>query len=659
MSILARIQELQQKLTQYAHAYYVEDSPLVADAEYDRLFNELVALESQHPEYVDLTSPTQRVGGAPLAEFSQLKHQVPMLSLGNVFDAGEFAAFNQGIQKETSVTQYMAELKFDGLSINLRYQTGRLISATTRGDGEVGEDVTLNARTIPSIPLQLKAPFPELLDVRGEVYMPRKGFAQYNEKMRLAGGKPLANPRNGAAGSLRQLDPKETAKRPLAFVAYALGALSDELPVSQEALLNQLQAWGLPVSDWNALVAPDEVQPYYEKVMAHRNSLPFDIDGIVLKVNSLEEQRQLGWNSRTPRWATAYKFPAEEQMTRVQAIDCQVGRTGDITPVARLEPVYVGGVTVTNATLHNLDEIRRKDVRIGDLVIVRRAGDVIPEIIGVDSSVRDGSEIEFNMPTTCPCCSGPVEREAGQSAYRCNAGWACSAQKVRGIAHYASRLALNIDGLGESKVQALVDAGLIQSPSDLYSLQKADLAALEGWGATSATKLLSAIAQSAADVALAKFIYALGIPNCGENTSKNLARTYGSMEKLRVADFDALAAIEDIGPTTATSILEFMRAQDAEITRLLGYLTIPVSAATTGGALQGLTLVVTGTLPTLGREAAKAFIEAAGGKTSDSVSKKTNYVVVGEGAGTKLAKAQALSIPILDEAGLYALVGPQ
>ncbi|GHU37689.1 DNA ligase [Betaproteobacteria bacterium] len=677
-TISQRVVTLRRDLEAHNRAYYEQDAPAVSDAGYDALFHELQALEREHPELQSPDSPTHRVGGRALDAFVQVTHAVPMLSIQTETDTEASGAdnFDARVRKELELpdaavslaneVEYLAELKFDGLAVSLRYEQGVLVQGATRGDGVTGEDVTQNLKTVHDIPLRLQgAPeqIPPLLEVRGEAYMRRDDLARYNEKALARGEKPLVNPRNGAAGSIRQLDPAIAKSRPLRFFAYGVGAIEGwTLPATHGELLAALAAFGFPVCEHRAVAhGAAALAAFHERMGALRPQLPFDIDGVVYKVNSLELQRRLGFRSREPRWAVAHKYPAEEAQTKVEAIEVQVGRTGAITPVARLQPVFVGGVTVTNATLHNEDEVRRKDVRVGDTVIVRRAGDVIPEVARVVLEARpEGTEI-FELPKICPECGSHVVREEGGAIVRCAGGLVCPAQVKGALIHFASRRAMDIEGLGDKLVEQLVDSGLVKTPADIYTLTMPGLAALERMGEKSADNRVAAIARSK-DSTLARFIFALGIRNVGETTAKDLARYFGKLDALRNADAEALLKVPDVGPIVAESIRDFFaEAHNREvIARLMeagvhwaegeGQVDAPP------GALSGKVFVITGTLPTLKRDEAKALIEAAGGKASGSVSKKTDYVVAGEEAGSKLDKARELGVRVIDEAGLLQLL---
>ncbi|ODV13378.1 MAG: DNA ligase (NAD(+)) LigA [Thiobacillus sp. SCN 64-317] len=674
---LARAAALRREIERHNHAYYVLDQPTIPDAEYDRLFRELQTLEAEHPELDTLDSPTRRVGGTPLDGFAQVRHAVPMLSIRTETDTGASGAqsFDARVRKELGrdesdpPVEYAAELKFDGLAINLRYERGLLVQASTRGDGETGEDVTQNIRTLHTIPLRLKTGSPPaVLEVRGEAYMRRDDFERYNAKQREAGQPTLVNPRNGAAGSIRQLDPRLAAQRPLSFFAYGLGEVQGwPLPPTHSATLDALLTLGVPVcAERITGLGAAALIAFHADIAARRDQLPFDIDGVVYKVNRLDLQHELGFVTREPRWAVAHKYPAQEQLTTVLGIDVQVGRTGALTPVARLTPVFVGGVTVTNATLHNQDEIDRKDVRVGDTVIVRRAGDVIPEVVATVIERRPRPEPpRFNILQShpvCPVCGSHVVRLEGEAAVRCTGGLYCPAQRKQALLHFAGRRAMDIDGLGDKLVDQLVERGLVRTPADVYDLSLDTLAGLERMAAKSAANLLAAIEASKA-ATLARFIFALGIRHVGEATAKDLARHFGTLDALIAATDVDLLQVRDVGPIVAQSIVQFFaephnievvgRLRDAGIRW-----TETSGAQRSAGSLTGKTLVLTGTLPTLTRDAAKVKIEAAGGKVAGSVSKKTDYVVAGEEAGSKLAKARELGVAILDEAGLLSLLAP-
>ncbi|OGT21635.1 MAG: DNA ligase (NAD(+)) LigA [Gammaproteobacteria bacterium RBG_16_57_12] len=664
-NIVQRIATLREQINYHNYRYYVLDDPQIPDAEFDRLFRELQALEQQHPELITADSPTQRVGGAPLGEFKPVRHEVPMLSLANAFDDIEVEAFDQRARTrlEVEAIEYTAEPKLDGLAISLLYEQGELVRAATRGDGETGEEVTHNVRTIHAIPLRLLGKdYPGLLEVRGEVYMPRRGFERLNVEQEARGEKAFANPRNAAAGSLRQLDPRITAQRPLAFYCYGVGRVQGgKLPGQHLAILNCLREWGLPVSgEIRQVQGVMGCLDYYRAMAPRRATLPYEIDGVVYKVNSLAQQQALGFVSRAPRWAIAHKFPAQEEMTRVLAIDVQVGRTGALTPVARLEPVFVGGVTVTNATLHNEDEVHRKDVRVGDTVIVRRAGDVIPEVVSVVLSRRPAKTAVFKMPKQCPKCGSQVVRPEGQAVSRCVGGLYCPAQRKQAIKHFAARRAMDIEGLGDKLVDQLVDEALIHDVADLYVLTESQLAGLERMGDKSAENLIQALEKSK-HTTLARFIYALGIREVGEATAQALAQYFANLKKLEQADLESLQQVPDVGQVVAESIYRFFRqAHNREVINKLleAGITWPAPVATAAAqTLAGQTFVLTGTLQTMTRDEAKQRLQARGAKVSGSVSKKTTYVVAGSEAGSKLADAQALGVKVLSEEELLKLLG--
>ena len=670
---VSRAQWLRDTLHRHAHQYYVLDDPQIADAQYDLLFRELQAIEQRRPDLLQADSPTQRVGGTPLGQFAAVRHAVPMLSIRTETDtqASGAEAFDARVRRELALApdapplDYVAEPKFDGLAMSLRYVDRVLVQAATRGDGETGEDVTQNIRTIGQIPLRLPPQAPPLLEVRGEVYMRRDDFERLNaaQRERIAAGakgeKTFVNPRNAAAGAVRQLDPAIARRRPLSFFAYGLGAVT---PADQGgpdfgdhfAILQQLRAWGFPVSEWvqkargaAALVA------YHVRLGTLRDSLGYDIDGVVYKVDRIALQQQLGFASREPRWAVAHKYPAQEQTTTVLEIDIQVGRTGKLTPVAKLAPVFVGGVTVTNATLHNEDEARRKDVRVGDTVIVRRAGDVIPEVVAVLPDKRVAGALVFTMPRQCPVCGSQAVREDGEADYRCTGGLFCGAQRKQAILHFAQRRAVEIEGLGEKLVDQLVDDQLIRTLPDLYRLGLAALAGLARMADKSARNLLDALEQSK-QTTLPRFLFGLGIRHVGEATAKELARHFGTLDAIMAATEEQFLAVTDVGPIVARSLRQFFaEPHNREVVEQLRACGVrweegepaPCQAL----RLSGKTFVITGSLPTMGREQAKELIERAGGKVSGSVSKKTHYLLAGEEAGSKLDKALALGVPVIDE----------
>jgi DNA ligase (NAD+) len=664
-----RMAWLTAELNRHIYAYHVLDAPTIPDAEYDRMFRELQDLEAAHPESVTQDTPTSRVGAAPIPEFKQVVHSIPMLSLGNGFSVEDVDNFDRRVREALAVEQvdYASELKFDGLAISLRYEDGVFVQAATRGDGATGEDVTVNIRTVRGIPLRLHGDaIPRVLEVRGEVLMYKADFAKLNMRQRDAGQKEFANPRNAAAGSLRQLDSRITASRNLRFFSYGVGALEGfDMPESHSALLDWFDRLGLPVSKERAVVSgASGMLAFFTDIGNRRAGLAYEIDGVVYKVNRLEHQRQLGFVSRAPRFAMAHKFPAEEALTQVLDIGVQVGRTGAITPVARLAPVFVGGVTVENATLHNEGEVRRKDIRIGDTVIVRRAGDVIPEVVSFVPERRPADAREFVMPLACPVCGSPIVRLEDEAVARCSGGWThCSAQKKGGLMHFVSRRAIDVEGLGDQLIEQLVDKHVIHTAADLYTLDQEKLCALERMATRSAQNVLAALEKSK-DTTLARFIYALGIRNVGESTAKALAQHFGNLDALlHAASWEGglqLLEVADVGPVVARSITEFL--VDPLNAQLVAQLRVHLRwkegdhVMKKAGALAGKTFVLTGTLPTLGRDDAGALIEAAGGKVSGSVSKKTSYVVAGEDAGSKLAKAQELGVAILDEAALLELL---
>lgn len=670
--IQQELQQLREEIAEHNHRYYVLDAPVISDAKYDELMKRLQALEQQHPDLITPESPTQRVGAAPLAAFDSVRHSVPMLSLGNAFDPEDIIAFDKrvtdtlraaGMLGDGSLVEYMAECKFDGLAISLRYEDGKFVRAATRGDGQVGEDVTSNIRTLRSIPLKLRGQAPGVLEVRGEVFMYRSDFDTLNQTQQARGDKIFVNPRNAAAGSLRQLDPRITAGRPLRFSAYGWGEINAVHPATQAAMLDWLAELGLPVNNERKVVrGAEQLLAYHQAMAERRGQLPFDIDGVVYKVNSLDAQEVLGFVARAPRFAIAHKFPAQEETTLLTGIEVQVGRTGAITPVARLKPVFVGGVTVTNATLHNEDEIRRKDVRIGDTVIVRRAGDVIPEVVGPVIELRPDNATMFVMPTECPVCGSAVQRLEGEAVSRCTGGLFCAAQRKQSLIHAAGRKALDIEGLGEKLVDQLVDSERIHSLADLFTLRVEELMLYERMGRKSAENLIAAI-EKAREPSLARLLFALGIRHVGETTARDLALHFGSIQAVMDADEEALLSVKDVGPVVASSIIQFFsEAHNRQVVQaLLDAGVRPSVEATPSGrhVLSGKTLVLTGTLPSLTRDDATRLILAAGGKVSGSVSKKTSYVVAGEEAGSKLAKAEELGIPILDENALLQLLQDQ
>jgi DNA ligase (NAD+) len=666
-SAAARAAALRESIERANYDYYVLDAPTLPDAEFDRLFRELQALEREHPALATPDSPTTRVGAAPLTEFVQVAHATPMLSLGNAFDETEVEAFDRRVREGLDVAgdvDYAVEPKFDGLAISLTFERGVFARGATRGDGQTGEDVTANLRTVRAIPLRLRdGPAPSLLEVRGEVFMLKRDFQALNREQRSAGGKEFANPRNAAAGSLRQLDSRVTASRRLTFCAYGLGKYSGgHVPRDRHSRqLDYLATLGIPVSAQRRVVSGlSGLLGYYREIERQRAGLRFEIDGVVYKVDDLRAQERLGYVSRAPRFALAHKFAAEEEITQVLGIDVQVGRTGALTPVARLAPVFVGGVTVTNATLHNEDEVHRKDVRVGDSVIVRRAGDVIPEVVSVVKERRPAGTHPFHLPQACPICGSRVERLEDEAIARCTAGLYCAAQRKQALLHFASRRALDIEGLGEKLVDQLVDQGMVKTPADLYRLEPTALANLERMGEKSAANLLAAVDRSRTTT-LERFIYALGIRNVGESTARDLARHFGSLDPLMDADEAALQTVPDVGPVVAASIARFFdEPRNREVVQELRKLGVkwvegrPKAAA--GLPLAGKSFVLTGALAGMTREEAAERIVARGGKVSSSVSKKTHYVVAGTDPGGKLDKARALGVEIIDEKALARLL---
>ena len=665
-----RMADLCAQIERHNQAYYTQDAPLISDAQYDALFRELLALEAQHPELMRADSPTLRVGGAVLDGFEKITHALPMLSLGNAFEEADVRAFDASNAdlllkknlKPQGVLEYAVEVKFDGLAIGLRYEKGVLVSAATRGDGFVGENVTANVRTIRAIPLRLMGEnLPEVLEVRGEVLMQRADFKRLNDAQLARAEKPFANPRNAAAGSLRQLDSRVTAQRVLSFFAYGVGEVVGDFSQNTfTQIAAQLKALGFPIfSPIQPVLGADGLLAFYTQIQNQRDALPFDIDGVVYKINDVALQQALGFVTRSPRWAIAHKFPAQEMSTTVLAIDVQVGRTGAITPVARLAPVEVGGVIVSNATLHNEDEMRRKDIWIGDTVVVRRAGDVIPEVVMSIIASRPPTARRFEMPTRCPECGSEIVREAGESAARCTGGMICPAQVKQSLIHFAQRRAINIDGLGDKLIEQMVDVGLIRTPDDLYRLTMNQLEQLERMAAKSARNVLDAI-NASKQTTLPKFIYALGIRHVGESTAKSLAQHFCTLEAIMQASIEELCAVEDIGPIVAASAHAFfIDPRHRKVIAALiecGLVWENIQINRTAHALNGKVFVITGTLPTLSREQAKHMLENAGAKVSGSVSSKTDYLLAGEAAGSKLDKAQSLGIAILDEADLYQLL---
>ena len=656
---------LREQLARHDHRYYMLDDPGVPDSEYDRLMRELRELEAAHPELLSADSPTQRVSGAPNAEFDEVRHGVPMLSLDNAFEDADVVEFDRRVRERLGTeaeVEYCAEPKLDGLAVSIRYERGVYLRAATRGDGTTGEDVSANVRTIRAIPLRLSGAAPEAIEIRGEVYMPFAGFRRLNVVAAAAGEKLFVNPRNAAAGALRQLDPAVTAQRPLAVYFYGAGEWRGGVePGTQQELLAQFNAWGLRTNPETRVVAGVAgCLAYYRALAARRETLKYQIDGVVYKVNRRSDQETLGQVSRAPRWAVAHKFPADEALTTLRDVEFQVGRTGVLTPVARLEPVLVGGATVTNATLHNMDEIERKDLRIGDTVVIRRAGDVIPELVRSLPERRPAGARRIEMPTTCPVCGSPVVREEDQAAARCSGGFICAAQRKEALRHFASRRALDIEGMGEKLIDQLVDRDMIATPADLYDLQLDPLAALERMGEKSAANVLAALERSKRTT-LPRFLHALGIRDVGEATAAALAAHFGALASLREATVEQILGVPDVGPVIAAHVHAFFAAaaNRAIIERLLASgLSWPEGppVARAAGALDGLTVVLTGTLSSMTREQAGAALQALGAKLGASVSKRTNYVVAGVEAGSKLKRAQELGIPVLDESGLAQLL---
>ena len=662
---LQRIEALRDELREHGYRYHVLDDPRIPDAEYDRLMRELEALEAKYPGSITPDSPTQRVGGEPLEGFATVSHSVPMLSLGNAFSSEELTEFDrrarERLERDGELV-YAAEPKLDGVALSLRYEDGVLVRGATRGDGQIGEDVTHNARTIEAIPLRLRGASPSVLEVRGEVYMPLAGFHAYNERARASGEKAFVNPRNAAAGSLRQLDPKLTAARPLAFFAYATGQVEPALgPQTHAELLNAFREWGLPVCPDNAVVAGVAgCVGFYDRLGRRRAKLPYEIDGVVFKVNDFGDRERLGFVSRAPRWAVAYKFPAQEEMTRVVDIEVQVGRTGALTPVARLEPVFVGGVTVTNATLHNEDEVHRKDVRVGDTVIVRRAGDVIPEVVSVVIDQRPTGTRRFGMPTSCPVCRSAVVRGEGEAVSRCSGGLFCPAQRKEAIRHFASRKAMDIEGLGTKLIDQLVERDLVRNVADIFELTGEQLAELDRMAEKSAGNLVTAI-ENSRHPSLPRFLFALGIREVGETTAASLAHHFGTLEAIAEASRDELEQVSDVGPVVAEHVVTFFaEPHNREVLEALASAGVtPTETEAARDApqpLKDVTVVLTGTLDGMTRTQAKEALQALGAKVTGSVSKKTTYLVAGADPGSKLEKAERLGVEILDADGLRRLL---
>jgi DNA ligase (NAD+) len=658
-----RAAHLREQIRYHNHRYYVLDDPQIPDAEYDRLLQELQALEAAHPELVSVDSPTQRVGAEPLKVFGEVHHEMPMLSLDNAFSDEELGNFDRRVRErlEVEYVDYTAEPKLDGLAISLMYENGMLVRGATRGDGATGEDVTQNVRTIQSIPLRLMgSDYPQRLEVRGEVFISHKGFRQLNERALQQGQKTFVNPRNAAAGSLRQLDPGITAQRPLEFYCYGVGLVEGgELPECHSQILQRLRAWGLRVyPDIGRVQGLEGCVEYYHKMEKQRDELPFDIDGVVYKVDRLDQQQQLGYVARAPRWAVARKFPAQEELTRVLGIDVQVGRTGAITPVARLEPVFVGGATVTNATLHNEDEVQRKDVRVGDTVIVRRAGDVIPEVVSVLVEQRPARTRKFIMPKQCPVCGSDIEKLEGEAVARCSGGLYCEAQRKEAIKHFASRKAMDIEGLGDKLVEQLVDMKLVHDVADLYTLRTETIAGMERMGDKSAANLIEALHRSKTTT-LERFLYALGIREVGEATARTLAQEFGQLDALMRAAEPDLEVIRDIGPVVAQHIVNFFRqGHNREIIDklLAAGIQWPAVKLSRHRPLEGCTYVITGTLSVMTRDTARQKLQALGAKVSGSVSKKTTGLIAGDSPGSKLDKAESLGVPVLSEQDMLELL---
>lgn len=668
-----KVAELHRLLNQYNHEYYVMDGPSVPDAEYDRLMRELIALEAQYPRLKQSDSPSQRVGGEPLKAFTQVTHQIPMLSLDNVFSPQEWQGFVKRIQDRLNFREaisFCAEPKLDGLAVSLRYEHGALVQAATRGDGAVGENITENIKTIKSIPLKLQGDvFPNILEVRGEVFMPKASFEKLNETAIKKGEKTFANPRNAAAGSLRQLDSKIAAKRNLAFYAYGLGFVSAEtvgqqdetwLAESHYQRLQQVKQLGLPICPEVRLLDDiSQVDQFYQHILTQRTGLDYEIDGTVFKVDDIRLQQKLGFVARAPRWATAYKFPAQEELTTLEDVEFQVGRTGAITPVARLKPVFVGGVTVSNATLHNKDEIDRLGIKVKDTVVIRRAGDVIPQIVSVVLDKRPDNARDVEFPSSCPVCQSDVLRLEGEAVLRCTGGLICGAQRKEAIKHFSSRKAIDIDGLGDKLVEQLVDEKLIQTPVDLFSLSELSISTMERMGQKSAQNVVKAI-EKAKHTTLAKFVYALGIREVGETTAANLAQHFLTFEAIKTADEEALQNVPDVGKIVAKNIVQFFaQPHNVEVVEALEQImTWPNIEAKSEHQqpLKDLTYVITGTLNKMGRNDAKAYLQSLGAKVAGSVSAKTDYLVAGEKAGSKLTKAQSLGVKVLTEDDLLALL---
>ncbi|EGQ8503585.1 NAD-dependent DNA ligase LigA [Vibrio parahaemolyticus] len=666
-SVHQRLEELKESLHYHAVRYYVEDNPEIPDAEYDRLMRELLEIEAQHPDLVTVDSPSQRVGGKPLSEFSQVTHEVPMLSLDNAFDDSELDSFHKRAQDRIggeSIKQYCCEPKLDGLAVSLLYENGILVQAATRGDGTTGENITENVRTINAIPLKLRGDdWPARLEVRGEVFMPKAGFEKLNELARQKGEKVFVNPRNAAAGSLRQLDSRITASRPLSFYAYSVGVVQGaDLAASHYERFLQIKSWGLPMCPETKRVdSLADVKTYYQDILQRRDALPYEIDGVVIKIDDIAVQERLGFVARAPRWAIAYKFPAQEEITTLNEVEFQVGRTGAITPVAKLEPVFVGGVTVSNATLHNADEIERLQVKIGDQVVIRRAGDVIPQVVSVIKERRPETARDIIFPTQCPVCGSHVERIEGEAVTRCTGGLVCQAQRKQALKHFVSRKALDVDGLGDKVIEQLVDREMVETPADLFKLSAGVLTVLDRMGPKSAQNIVNALEKSKLTT-LPRFLYSLGIREVGEATAANLAQHFKSLEAIQAATEEQLIAVQDIGVVVAKHITTFFEEEQnqAVVQELLvqGIHWPEVSAPEQGAELplEGKTVVLTGTLSQLGRTEAKEALQSLGAKVTGSVSKKTDILFAGENAGSKLVKAQELGIEIKTEQDLLELI---
>jgi len=667
---LDELNALKDQIRHHNYRYHVLDDPEIPDAEYDRLMRQLQSIEQKHPELISADSPTQRVGDKPISAFGSVQHQVPMLSLDNAFAPDELREFHRRVsdrlelEDEADQLTYTAEPKLDGAAVSLLYEDGQLVRGATRGDGSNGEDITHNVRTIESIPLKLiGAGYPSTLEVRGEVFMPKAGFEAYNNKARAAGEKTFVNPRNAAAGSLRQLDPKLTAERPLDIYVYSVGRVDGgTLPDTHSEVLNQLQDWGLKTCPERLVVkGVDGCLSFYDSIGAKRDSLPYEIDGVVYKVDNLSQQRELGFVSRAPRWAIAHKFPAQEELTTVEEIEFQVGRTGAVTPVARLHPVFVGGVTVSNATLHNIDELHRKDVRVGDTVTIRRAGDVIPEVVGVIANRRPKGTRRIRLPEKCPICGSKVAREEGEAVARCTGGLYCSAQRSEALKHFVSRKALDIDGLGAKLIEQLVSVGRVETPANIFQLNEDELSEMEHMGHKSAQNLVASI-DASRSTTLTRFLYALGIREVGEATAASLASHFGKLGEIIAASEEDLVAVQDVGPVVASRIRSFFDESHNRVVieRLIElgvhWAETEPQAKPADGPLSGKTFVLTGTLSEMTRDEAKQKIRVLGGKVTGSVSKKTDFVVHGEKPGSKLAKAQKLEVATLDEPALVKLL---